>query len=80
MLDFSENKYILIIVPRGTEEKEGKKMKWYAVQINREDDWGTGSYDLDEAIKMAKKMRDEYPETLIAVIENDTCIEEITEF
>ena len=39
---------------------------WYAVQMNREDnDWGTGSFDLDEAKEMAKK----YPEGLIAVID-----------
>lgn len=28
---------------------------WYAIQRNEEDnDWGTGSYDLEEAKKMAK--------------------------
>lgn len=59
---------------------EGNQMKWYAVQINREDDWGKGSYNLDEAIAMAKKQKEYYPDTLIAVIENDTCIEEITDF
>lgn len=55
-------------------------MKWYAVQINREDDWGKGSYNLDEAIAMAKEQKENYPDTLIAVIENDTCIEEIIDF
>lgn len=52
---------------------------WYAVQTDREDDWGYGSYDRDEAIRMAKKQKEHYPDTLIAVIENDVCIEEITD-
>lgn len=51
--------------------------KWYAVLADREDtDWGTGSYDLEEAKEMLK----DYPEGLIAVIEegNDPiCVEEI---
>lgn len=60
-------------------KEEVKEMaKWYAVEMNRDDnDWGTGSYDLEEAKEMLKK----YPEGLIAVIEegNDPiCVEEIT--
>ena len=31
-------------------------MKWYAVQRDREDDWGTGSFDLQEAIEIAKRL------------------------
>jgi len=31
---------------------------WYAVMMDREDnDWGTGSYDLEEAIAMVRKYR-----------------------
>ena len=52
---------------------------WYAVQKDREDDWGTGSFDKDEALKMLKEMREIYTDALIAVIENDVCVEEITE-
>jgi len=56
---------------------------WYAVQRNTEDDWGTGSYDLNEAKQMAKAQMDEYPDTLIAVIEeseNPVCVDEIRDF
>lgn len=39
---------------------------WYAVMMDREDnDWGTGSFDLDEAMTMVKK----YPDGYIAVID-----------
>lgn len=49
--------------------------KWYAVMKNREDnDWGTGSFNLEEAKKMAQDLG---PDAYIAVIENDVCIEEI---
>ena len=57
---------------------------WYAVQTNPEDDWGTGSYDLEEAKRMARAQKADHPETLIAVIDNSTpnpvCIEEIRDF
>ena len=56
---------------------------WYAVQKDREDDWGKGSYALEEAKEMAREQKEDYPDTLIAVIaENDDplCIDEITEF
>ena len=43
---------------------------WYAVQKDSEDDWGFGSYDYDEAVKMLFDC-DEY--NIIAVIENDVC-------
>lgn len=46
---------------------------WYAVQEDREDDWGTGSYDYQEACRMV--LEQEYG--LIAVIKGDVCIEEI---
>ena len=53
---------------------------WYAVMMDVEDnDWGIGSYDLDEAISMARGMDAEY----IAVIEmgNDPiCVDEIRDF
>lgn len=49
---------------------------WYAVMMDRDDnDWGTGSYDLEKAKEML--LRD-YPDGYIAVIENDVCIDEIT--
>lgn len=48
---------------------------WYAVQIDSEDDWGTGSFSYDEAVKMVKESNGRYSQ--IAVIENDVCIEEI---
>lgn len=57
--------------------KEENKMKkyWYAVLMDEDDnDWGTGSYDLDEAKKMARK----YEDGMIAVIDegNDPiCVE-----
>ena len=55
------------------EDKEMADRLWYAVQRDREDDWGTGSFDKDEAIEMLKNQGC----GLIAVIQNDTCIEEI---
>ena len=44
---------------------------WYAVLYDCEDnDWGTGSYDLEEAKKMALRYRaDGWPEAFIAVID-----------
>lgn len=47
--------------------------KWYAIQRETTDDWGTGSYNLEEATEMAKQQDCH----IIAVIENDACIEEI---
>ena len=49
---------------------------WYAVQETKEDDWGTGSSDLEEALAMLR----EQGRGLIAVIEegpDPVCIEEI---
>ena len=53
---------------------------WYAVQRDQEDDWGTGSSSLTKAIQMARTQVGEYPDTQVAVIENDTCIDEIRDF
>lgn len=50
------------------------KKRWYALQETTEDDWGTGADTLEEAIEMAKQL--EWP-TLIAVIENDVCVDEL---
>lgn len=49
--------------------------KWYAVQRTSEDDWGYGSFDMDEA----KKLLREQGYGLIAVIDNinKVCLEEI---
>lgn len=45
---------------------------WYAVMRDREDnDWGYGSYDLDEAKAMARKMRDNGNEDAYIDIVND---------
>ena len=60
------------------------KKLWYALQNSTEDDWGTGSFDYNEALEIAKKKGYK----LIAVIDanygedgNPTtdgeCIEEI---
>ena len=52
--------------------------KWYAVMADREDsDWGYGSHDLSEAKQMLKDAESE--DGYIAVIENDVCIEELTQ-
>ena len=53
---------------------------WYAVQRDQEDDWGTGSSSLTKSIQMARTQVGEYPDTQVAVIENDTCIDEIHDF
>ena len=51
---------------------------WYAVMADRADsDWGYGSRDLNEAKQMLKDA--EYEDGYIAVIENDVCIEELTQ-
>lgn len=54
------------------------KTYWYAVMQNREDDdWGTGSYDIEEAKRMCLAIG---PDSYIAVIDeelNPVCIEEI---
>ncbi len=40
---------------------------WYAVLRDMEDnDWGTGSFDKDEAVEMAKRMECKYVATINA--------------
>lgn len=46
---------------------------WYAVQMSPDDDWGTGSFDFDEAVEMAQSIGAQ----LIAVIENGECTREV---
>lgn len=54
---------------------------WYAVQTDPMDDWGYGSHDYKEALKMFYNLKQEYPDALIAVIdathENAVCIKEL---
>lgn len=52
---------------------------WYAVMQDMDDnDWGTGSFDLDDAKRMAREYRAAgHSGAYIAVIENDVCIDEI---
>ena len=51
---------------------------WYAAQKDNTDDWSTGSFDLDEAKAIARGYREDgNADALVAVIENDTCIDEI---
>lgn len=54
---------------------------WYALMADLEDqDWGTGTFDKEEAISRCKAMREDYPEAYIAVIDDGpdpVCIEEI---
>ena len=62
-----------------------EKNMWYAILLDNDDrDWGTGSYNLDEAISRAQSLREDYPETYIAVIDNNgldpVCIDEIRDF
>lgn len=54
---------------------------WYAVMTGPDDsDWGTGSFDEDEALEMALKNADVYPDGYIAVIldgPDPVCVAEI---
>ena len=68
------------------QKKEEKTMKenniWYAVMTDSDDtDWGTGSFDKNEALEMALKNADIYPDSYIAVIDDTSaervCIAEI---
>lgn len=43
-----------------------RNKKWYAVLLNKDDDWGTGSRNFEEAKEMAKEMGSE---TIIAEID-----------
>lgn len=50
------------------EEEEEEVKRWYAAVMDREDnDWGHGSYDLEEAKKMARKLG---KESLIIVVDD----------
>lgn len=54
---------------------------WYAVQMDAEDnDWGTGSYDYDEAVAMAKRMGGDAQIAVIAEGNDPICVDIITEF
>lgn len=59
--------------PTPQKERKVRIMKWYAVQENRTDAWDKGSYDYKEAMEMLQ----EHGCGLIAVIEDDVCVEEI---
>lgn len=53
--------------------------RWYAVQGNMDNDWGYGSYDLEEAKQMLADLCEDYGK--IAVIEegdDPVCVEELT--
>lgn len=59
---------------------------WYACMQDQDDtDWGTGTYDKQEAIEKVMSWRqDGYPEAYIAVIDESgnepMCVEEIRDF
>lgn len=64
----------------GFEDKEEDTMNkiWYAAMRDREDDdWGFGSYDLDEAIRMAKGLGNESYIAVISEGPDKVCIDEI---
>ena len=54
---------------------------WYACLTDTDDnDWGTGSYDLEEAKKWCMERTDIYPDAYIAVIsdgDDPVCIDVI---
>lgn len=50
------------------------KKVWYAVELDENDnDWGEGSFDFYDALKIARKLDAKY----IAVIDGDVCAEVI---
>ena len=61
-----------------------KHKLWYAImQDNDDQDWGTGTFNLEEAIERVKAKRDEFPDAYIAVIDDGpdpVCVEEIRNF
>ena len=66
------------------EDDEMETKLWYAVMRDLEDsDWGTGSYDLDEARAKVAELRDDgFEDAYIAVIDmhnedDPVCVEEI---
>ena len=45
---------------------------WYAIEIDEDDnDWGTGSYDYAEAVRMLRETAEYHPDARIAVIKID---------
>lgn len=65
------------------EEATAESKLWYAVMRDRDDiDWGTGSYDLDEARELMNDWRKEgWPNAYIAVIDESgelgaVCVDE----
>lgn len=51
---------------------------WYAVLRDKEDDdWGTGSYSLEEAKEMAREFGEEAYIAVISEEPNPVCLEEI---
>ena len=70
------NQYRATAVTVAESEEDMKENRlWYAIMYDKEDtDWGYGSFNYDEAVNMLLEC-DMY--NLIAVIENDVCIEEI---
>ncbi len=54
---------------------------WYAVQVGGYEAWDNGSYDLDEAKRMALNEMEDGDEVVIAVIDehtdNPVCVQEI---
>jgi hypothetical protein len=66
------------MVSKGEETMENKL--WYAILLDHEDnDWGTGSHDREEAVKMCRNLQSVYPDAYIAVINEETnvCIKTI---
>lgn len=59
---------------------------WYVLMKDRDDtDWGTGTYNKQEAMETVQSWREDvYPEAYIAVIDESgnepMCIEEIRDF
>lgn len=58
---------------------------WYALMTDNDDtDWGTGTFDREEAIEKVKTWRNgPYPDAYIAVIDDGAtpvCIDEIRTF
>lgn len=41
---------------------------WYAVQRGEDYDWGDGSHDYNEALKMAQKLKSFYPDDEIRIV------------
>lgn len=46
-------------------------LPWYAVMMDEDSDWGTGSFDLEEANEMAKRLEADHIEKIVS----DVCDE-----